>query len=121
MNVSVSDQITDSIKFLRLNVYNSKDFMNTFSTQLTSRIHAIDVRYIPDQFGGWSVDVTVNRNKGIEDGIENQHSDNYVEKVINALLDSINSTGYSISNYTSIAYNLANVVITGNDSISIKI
>jgi len=120
MNVLDCDIITSSIKHLRENVYNTEVFKTLFAQNLKNNIYAIDVDYIPNKFGGWDVSIVTNRNKGIEEGIENQCSELYIDKVVPILLNTILSIDDSLS-LAAIAPNLINVVITGPNSATIKL
>jgi len=120
MTVTTSNSITNSIKYYRENVYYTDNFKDKFEHELAKKVYAIDTEFVPDQFGGWVVSVTTNRNKGIEAGITYQSSDCYVNKVSQALIDAISNVDKYIPDQI-IAMNLANVIITGPNSIAVKI
>lgn len=119
MNVGFSDNITDITKTLRSTVYCNDEFKQAFTDELKKSICAIDTQYVPEQFGGWSINVSVDRDKCKDVGID-QTSSSYIGKISNALIASIHNIDHSAS-YESVANNLANVIITGNDSIVVKL
>jgi len=120
MNVSYSDSVTNTVKNLRENVYCKDEFKEEFSTALQDSIGAIDTSFVPEQFGGWSVNVTTNRSKGTELGIEEQTSTSYLSKVVNALANTIHAVDCTVA-CSNVASNLANVVMTGHDSLTVKL
>lgn len=120
IDVYHSDMATSNIKYYRENIYNNNNFKKKFENNLKKEVCAIDTTFVPDQFGGWIINATVNRNKGIEKGIKFQTSDCYINKVSHALSSTIHDIDkkYPIP---SILLDLSNVIITGTNSIAIKI
>lgn len=112
MNVSYSNNVTNTVKNLRENVYGKEEFKSSFSKNLENAISAENISFIPDQFGGWSVNVTTNT--------EDTESSAYVMKVTEALVDTIHSIDHAIST-KDIACNLANVIVAGHDNIIVKL
>lgn len=119
MNVDFSNNITDITKLLREKVYDTDKFKNSFVDELKTSICATDASFVPDQFGGWSVNISVDRDKCKEAGIC-QNSTSYLNKISSSLASAIHNTNKSFS-YSSMTNNLANVIITGNDSIVVKL
>lgn len=112
MDVTYSDNVTNTIKCLRNEVYNKDEFKNTFTDNLKKSINATDTNFIPDQFGGWSVSINTSD--------KHYNSSDCVSKVTSALLNSIKCVNSSIP-CSSAASNLANVIITGLDSLVVKL
>lgn len=112
MNVSYSDSVTNTIKCLRNNVYNKDEFKEVFTNNLKESINAIDASFTPDQFGGWSVNINTSES--------HQDSSTCVSKITNALIHSIRSVDTSVA-CSAVASNLANVIITGTDSLVVKL
>lgn len=129
MNVSYSDNVTNTIGYLRSNVYNKEVFKNLFSSNLKRAINASNVYFVPDQFGGWTVNVDIYKFdpptnpedfSDDEDNISMIDAITYIRKVCDALVDSIMIVDRSVS-CSDIAANLVNVIITGPDSIIVKL
>lgn len=121
MNVSYSDTVTDTVKALRENVYNTEEFKSKFILELEKNICATEVKFVPEQFGGWSVNITTDRNKSSELGVFTQESSSYLKKISDALTSSIHSVNHSV-NYTNVSpSSLANVIVTGTNSITAKL
>ena len=120
MNVADSKNITNMIQYLRKNIYGTDEFKEKFKNELKNISYAIDTEFVPDQFGGWQVNTIINRNKGFEDGIKDQASNNYTPKVHDALMNTIRSIDKTVIPSDQ-DINLANTIITGPDSIMIKI
>ena len=121
MNVNYSDIVTDTVKTLREKVYNTEEFKNEFVSELEKNICATDTKFVPDQFGGWSVNVSIDRDKSIELGVSTQESTSYLGKIANALTSSIHTVDRSINCSGIAPSNLANVVVTGVDSITVRL
>lgn len=117
MNVNYSDTVTSTIKTLRESVYNTEEFKSEFSAELKKSISAINTKFVAEQFGGWSVNVTVDN-----DSEKTKDSKSYLSKVADALTNSIHVVSKNVSNVKSInASNLTNVIVTGSDSITVKL
>ena len=113
MDVSDSNKIISTIKLLRENVYCKENFKQSFSDQLKS-IGAIDVLYIPEQFGGWSININTSTTH-IDSGT-------CVKIIADILINTINMINSKIIHYSNlISSNLINVIITGPKSFVIKI
>lgn len=120
MNVNYSDSVTDTIRTLRENVYNTEKFKLEFAEGLEKSVGATDVTYIPEQFGGWSVNVTTDKDKSNELGIA-QESSSYLSKISDTLTSSIRNVDRTVS-YSGISpMNLTNVIVTGENSITVKL
>lgn len=105
------------ISHLRSNVYPTEEFKNTFSKQLKRKIYAENVVYTPDQFGGWNVNVSINKDKQLKSKKES-NSACYYQDIMNCLLNSIKSC----ENYIYYGNtDLMNIVFSGTDSLIIKI
>lgn len=118
MNVNYSDAVTNTIKTLRESVYNTEEFKSEFSSELKKSISATNTDFVAEQFGGWSVNVTMGHN----DSDKIQDSKSYLSKVADALTNSIHVVSKNISSVKSInVSNLANVIVTGSDSITVKL
>lgn len=117
MNVNYSDAVTNTIKTLRESVYNTEEFKSEFSSELEKSISATNTDFVAEQFGGWSVNVTMDHNSE-----KIQDSKSYLSKVADALTNSIHVVSKNISGVKSInVSNLANVIVTGSDSITVKL
>ena len=117
MNVSYSDNVTNTIGYLRSNVYNKEVFKSEFRFNLNSSINASNISFNPDQFGGWIVSANV---ENTSDDRAVPEAATYTSKVADALVDSIMLVDRSVS-CSDIAANLVNVIITGPDSIIVKL
>lgn len=118
MNVSYSDNVTNTIAYLRSNVYDKDKFKSTFSSILNRTIGASNVSFAPDQFGGWNVNVDLTNDLPSDKFVAEAAT--YISKVADALVDSIMFVDRSVS-CSNIAANLVNVIITGPDSIIVKL
>ena len=119
MNVKQADKLSLEVKNLRENVYGKDDFKDIFAKELKDDIHAISTEFNADALGGWNVAVNVNRIKGKEDGIQDHVSDQYVEKISNALKSAIRKVdAHAVCDDT---FNLNNIAITGPTSLVINI
>ena len=124
MNVKQSEEITDVIRDLRLNIYNTDLFFNTFNNYLKSSINATSIKYIPDNLGGWNIHVEIDEEK-----CENKKSEFYIGSVCFCLKSTIDQVCYMTSDNLGILQkimktgieNLVNVIISGQNSIMIKI
>ena len=117
MNVSYSDNVTNTIGYLRSNVYNKDQFKMMFCSNLNRTINASNILFNPDQFGGWIVSANV---ENTSDDRAVPEAATYTSKVADALVDSIMFVDRSVS-CSDIAANLVNVIITGPDSIIVKL
>ena len=52
MDVSYSDTVTNTVRDLRENVYNTEKFKKEFASELEKNICATEVTFVPEQFGG---------------------------------------------------------------------
>lgn len=132
MNVKESTDITNCISNLRKDVYNTEFFKRLFTAQLESSIHVIDVEYIPEQLGGFSIRANVDRN-ACKSLIPSQHSEYYVtwicsayQSVLAHIFNTYPSTQYIEEDFLKICgdnniSNLVNVVISGDNMIIIQI
>lgn len=111
------DSIIDTIKHLRKDVYNTEEFKEEFSKQLSDKIHALDVTFVAEQYGGWSVNTIIDQSKKAE-----AQSTNYYKPISEALFESIhfidNNCNCSELNNKN---ELVNVMVSGTDSLVIKI
>lgn len=121
MNVNYSDSVTDTIRTLRESVYNTERFEQEFTKALEKFIGATDVDFIPEQFGGWSVNVTTDKDKGNELGISAQESSSYLGKISDALTSSIRNVDRTVGYSGILPMNLTNVIVTGENSITVKL
>lgn len=118
MNVNYSDIVTDTVRSLREKVYNTEKFKQEFTEALEKNVGATETKFVPEQFGGWSVNITTDKDKT---GVSTQESRSYLGKISDALTSSIHSVDRSVS-YSKISpSNLANVVVTGENSITVKL
>lgn len=118
MNVSYSDTVTNTVKNLRENVYNTEKFKEEFASELEKSIYATETTFVPEQFGGWSVNVTTDSDKL---GVDSQESRSYLNKIADALTSSIHSVNRSINYACVMPSSLANVIVTGRNSITVKL
>ena len=107
-----------TIQHLRSNIYPEESFKTTFSKQLSKKLYAKDVKYVQEQFVGWNVNVVINQDKRTKLGKEST-SESYYPDVMDCLLSSIKFCEH-ISYSQNIAH-LANVIVSGSDSLIIKI
>lgn len=114
---NIKDNIS-TIQHLRSSIYPEETFKTNFSKQLSKKLCAKEVSYIPEQFGGWNVNVVINQDKRNKLGKEST-SESYYPDVMDCLLSSIKLCEH-VSYSQNIAH-LANVVISGADSLIIKI
>ena len=118
MNVNYSDTVTDTVRSLREKVYNTDKFKQEFTEALEKNVGATETKFVPEQFGGWSVNITTDKDKT---GVSTQESRSYLGKISDALTSSIHAVDRSVS-YSKISpSNLANVVVTGENSITVKL
>lgn len=113
MNVPYSNDVINTVKYFRENIYGTDEFKETFSSNLSKTINATNTDYIPEQLGGWSVNVSTSSSGKIE-------SSEYVNIVADVLADTIHNINKSIS-CRELAVNLSNVLVTGPNSISIRL
>lgn len=118
MDVSYSDTVTNTVKDLRENVYNTEKFKKEFTSELEKNICATEVTFVPEQFGGWSVNATTDSDK-LE--VDSQESRSYLNKITEALTSSIHSVNRSINYACVVPSSLANVIVTGRNSITVKL
>lgn len=124
MNVAESNNITNTISYLRRNIYNSPIFRGEFISKLSEYIYAFSVKFSPEQYGGWDVSIECDINK-FNTSMNTHGYQNFLNKVCKALYKAITSSGVNdlsimcdIVNHTS---NLVNVTIVGPGSINIRI
>ena len=118
MNVNYSDTMTDTVRSLREKVYNTEKFKQEFTEALEKFVGATETKFVPEQFGGWSVNIITDKDKT---GVSTQESRSYLGKISDALTSSIHTVDRSV-NYSKISpSNLANVVVTGENSITVKL
>ena len=118
MNVNYSDIVTDTVRSLREKVYNTEKFKQEFTEALEKNVGATETKFVPEQFGGWSVNITTDKDKT---GVSTQESRSYLGKISDALTSSIHAVDRSVT-YSKISpSNLANVVVTGENSITVKL
>lgn len=132
MNVKESNTITRCIENLRKDAYNTDLFKEIFKAELIHRINAIDVEFIPEQLGGFSIRINVDRN-ACADSIPMQHSECYMAGIIKGYCNILNDM---FRLYPKLQYieedfqkiyadnnisNLINVIISGNNTIIIQI
>lgn len=121
MNVNYSDSVTDTIRTLRENVYNTEKFKQEFTEALEKSVGATEAKFIPEQFGGWSVNIITDKDKCNELGVSNQESRSYLGKISDALTSSIRSVDRTVK-YSGVSpVSLTNVVVTGENSITVKL
>ena len=132
MNVKESNTITRCIENLRKDAYNTDLFKEIFKAELIHCINAIDVEFIPEQLGGFSIRINVDRN-ACADSIPMQHSECYMAGIIKGYCNILNDM---FRLYPKLQYieedfqkiyadnnisNLINVIISGNNTIIIQI
>lgn len=118
MNVNYSDIVTDTVKTLREKVYNTEEFKSAFTSELESCICATETKFVPEQFGGWSVNITTDKSKS---NVPTQESTSYLLKISDALTSSIHAVDHSVNCNQVSPSNLANVIVTGINSITVKL
>ena len=114
MNVVESDNMTSTISYLRQNIYNLPSFRSSLINNLNTSINANEIHFIPDQYGGWNVDVKFDPSS-FDSSLKS--SDFYLTRVSVALhntLIELNAPQSDISN-------LINVTMTGSNNIVIKL
>lgn len=114
MDVNYSDNVTGTIRTLRESVYNTDEFKSEFSSNLKNSISATDATFIPEQFGGWSVNVNMN-------DVNIQDYKSYLAKIADALTSSIHTVNKSVDYKNISSSSLTNVVVTGSNSLAIKL
>lgn len=107
MNATYTDEITSIISNLRNTIYNSDDFLQTVTNNLTAAGLASTFSYEPA--GGINI---------IIKGIDIVSKTRTINLAIASAIRSVNST---ISIDDSTIYSLYNVVYAGNDSIMVKL
>ena len=118
MNVNYSDTVTDTVRSLREKVYNTEKFKQEFTEALEKFVGATDTKFVPEQYGGWTVNITTDKDKT---GVSTQESRSYLGKISDALTSSIHTVDRSVK-YSKISpSNLANVVVTGENSITVRL
>jgi hypothetical protein len=125
MNVDYTEKLSKAINLMRKNIYNTKEFRQTFFDNLISSINASYFLMNSESYGGLSISVNIDINK-----FGNIESSKLVHPVAESLVLAITSVPYDgedkydIKEYldnVDIVNNLANIVITGQNSILIKI
>ena len=86
MNVNYSDTVTDTVRSLREKVYNTEKFKQEFTEALEKFVGATETKFVPEQFGGWSVNITTDKDKT---GVSSQESRSYLGKISDALTSSM--------------------------------
>ena len=132
MNVKESNTITRCIENLRKDAYNTDLFKDIFKAELIHHINAIDVEFIPEQLGGFSIRINVDRN-ACADSIPMQHSECYMAGIIKGYCNILNDMfklyprlQYIEEDFQKICAdnnisNLINVIISGSNEIIVKI
>lgn len=121
MDVNYSNDVVGTIKTLRESIYNTDEFKSEFSSELGKSIAATNTSYVPDQFGGWSVNVTVDQNV-IEGEYDTEDSSKLLlDKVSSALATSIHAVSKEAGHTLTNPSILTNVVVSGPSSITVKL
>jgi len=124
MNTVYADKITSIVAWLRSNVYNDSKFPSIFIENLTKAGY-LDIKFIPDQLGGWSVSASLDIAKfGInQDTLYSNTSEANLAKVSSIILYIVNkyykSDMFIIDEFDMC--NAVNIIITGPSSIIIKL
>lgn len=114
MNVLESDNITSTISYLRQNVYSLPNFKSSLILNLNKSLNASNINFIPDQYGGWIINITMNSSDTINSF---NSSDFYLTKVTSALYNTLIEFGEAREDTS----NLVNVTIVGCNNIVIRI
>lgn len=114
MDVQYSDNVVNIVKKLREKVYGADDFKNLFAEGLKLNINATTVEYIPDRFGGWSININTNNDKQME-------YDECLKTISETLVNTISQLNNKSSINKDMSSHLANVIMTGPYSVVIKI
>ncbi len=112
MNVQYSNSLIDTIQVNRKKIYNSDLFKTSFTNNLINTINATDIRFVPEQFGGWSVCIRTDSNIN--------SSNNYVSTIEKILSDTLREIDKSLVN-NKLLSNIFNIIITGSNSFVIKL
>lgn len=121
MDVNYTNDVLGTIKTLRESIYNTDQFKSEFSSELRESIAATDTSYIPDQFGGWNVQVTVDQNVAEGEANTEDSSKLLLDKVTSALTTSIHAVSKSVGSKLTNPSVLTNVVVSGPSSITVKL
>lgn len=114
MNVLESDNITSTISYLRQNVYSLPNFKSSLILNLNKNLNASNINFIPDQYGGWIINITMNSSDTINSF---NSSDFYLTKVASALYNTLMEFREAKEDTS----NLVNVTIVGCNNIVIRI
>lgn len=112
MNVQYSNNLIDIISSNRKNIYNSDKFKTSFSNNLMNILKATDIKFIPEQFGGWSVCINTKSNTN--------SSNHYVPAIEKILYNTFQEINQSLSD-RSLLSNIFNIIITGSNSFVVKL
>lgn len=115
MDVVESNNITNTISYLRTNIYNTANFRGEFIANLNKYINATSIKYSPDQYGGWSINIICDISKF--NNFSNS-SEFFLNKVFTALHTTLIEIG---CNNITITPNIINVTVIGLDNIIVKI
>lgn len=107
MNATYTDEITSIISNLRNNIYNSDDFLQTVTDNLTAA--GLESMFSYEPAGGINIIIRAN------DIVSKTRTINI------AIASAIRSVNPTISVDDSTIYSLYNVVYAGNDSIMVKL
>lgn len=121
MDVNYTNDILNTVKTLRESIYNTDQFKTEFSSELESSIAATNTSYIPDQFGGWNVQVTIDQSVINNESNTEDSTKLLIDKVTSALTTSIHNVNKSISSKLINPSNLTNIVLSGPSSITVKL
>lgn len=122
MDVNYANDVVGTIKTLRESIYNTDKFKSEFSSELKKEsITDADASYIPDQFGGWNVQVSVDQNVAEGESNTEDSSNLLISKVTSALTSSIHAVNKSVSSKLTDPSILTNVVASGPSSITVKL
>lgn len=113
MDVAYSDNIINTIKYLRNDIYDKEEFKTEFSNQLRNTIDINNISYTPDQFGGWIVNIFTNPN--------NIEYKDYLRLISDSLINTISNLNIDSNKYKYAANNLANVILAGPQSLIVKL
>lgn len=114
MNVLESDNITSTISYLRQNIYSLPNFKSSLTLNLNKSLNANNISFVPDQYGGWIINITINSSNNINSF---NSSDFYLTKVTSALYDTLVEFKEARQDIS----NLVNVTIVGCNNIVIRI
>jgi hypothetical protein len=121
MNVTIANDICNTISLLRSKIYTNEMFKDIFKENIESSVGALSVNYAPDKEGGLIVNADIDINKCSD--IPDMKSDKFIGNIRNSLQNTISKVddSYLSSMDGNNASNLFNVIITGPNSIAIKL